>query len=557
MQTPFPAPIPGTLARVRDLFLDFVDAATSDACEAADAATRELLAKARASLRGLDDDALMLIAAGAREPALADEAIRLSAAIARLEPQRAAAWFAAGLALQFANRHAEAVQPYRHALAIKRTFPNLRNNLAGALTQINIDINSGEILTLLEESVTTDPNDANAWINLARVLSTDTEFTRPLEAGRRALALAPHSALAANNYAMACREAQQWEEAERAARSACQYAPNDASMRLNLSMIQLLRGNYAEGWLGHEVRWQGASELASGRPVFPKPEWRGEPLAGRTLLVWGEQGMGDLLQFCRYVPMLAEHVHREGGRLVWNSFPQMGALLSRSLGEHCDLYCTGGPVEALPPYDCEVSLLSLPLIFGTRDDTIPGPARYLAPEPAAAARWRERLAGERRLKVGLAWTGSLTHKRNPFRRVGLERVTTHLAGHLAEVAFYSLQPGAGAEVEAARAAGFEIADFSAEWRTFDDTAAFVDALDLVISVCTSSAHLAGALGQRTWALLDVNPHWVWQLERRDSPWYPHTTLYRQKRFREWGPVLDDVSADLAKLAGEHRAKQTR
>ncbi|MCG5075902.1 hypothetical protein [Paraburkholderia tagetis] len=552
--------LPGTLARVRDLFLDFVDAATGDATETTEAAARELLAKARASLHGLDDDALMLIAAGAREPALASEAIRLSAAIARLEPQRAAAWFAAGLALQFANRHAEAVQPYRHALAIKRTFPNLRNNLAGALTQINIDINSREILALLEESVAAEPNDANAWINLGRVLPTDTDIARPLEASRRALALAPHSALAANNYAMACREAQQWDEAERAARSACQYAPNDASMRLNLSMIQLLRGNFAEGWPGHEVRWQGASELAAGRPSFPKPEWRGEPLAGRTLLVWGEQGMGDLLQFCRYVPMLAERVHREGGRLVWNSFPQMGALLSRSLGSHCDLYCAGGGVEALPSYDCEVSLLSLPLIFGTREDTIPRPTRYLAPEPAAAARWRDRLAGERRLKVGLAWTGSLTHKRNPFRRVGLERFVKHFAANFtgsADAAFYSLQPDAGAEVEAARAAGFEIADYSAEWRTFDDTAAFVDALDLVISVCTSSAHLAGALGQRTWVLLDVNPHWVWELERRDSPWYPHTTLYRQKRFREWEPVLDKVSADLAKLASEHRAKQTQ
>ncbi|MFX1685016.1 hypothetical protein [Paraburkholderia sp. A1RO-5L] len=557
--------LPGTLAHVRDLFLDFVDAATVEATEAStDGETevaRELLAKMRASLRGLDDDALMLIAASAREPALASEAIRLSAAIARLEPQRAAAWFAAGLALQFANRHAEALPPYRHALAIQRTFPSLRNNLASALLQVNIERNSREILALLEESVAANPEDINAWINLSRVLPTDTDIARPLAAGRRALALAPHSALAANNYAMACREAQQWDEAELAARNACQYAPNDASMRLNLSMIQLMRGNFAEGWHGHEVRWQGASELASGRPAFPKPEWRGEPLAGRTLLVWGEQGKGDLLQFCRYVPMLAERVHREGGRLVWNSFPEMGALLSRSLGGHCDLYCAGGPVATLPPYDCEVSLLSLPLIFGTREDTIPGPARYLAPDPAAAARWRERLAGERRLKVGLAWTGSLTHKRNPFRRIGLGHFATRFAANFAaalpEVAFYSLQPGAGAEIEAVRKAGFEIADFSAEWRTFEDTAAFVDSLDLVISVCTSSAHLAGALGRRTWVLLDVNPHWVWGLERRDSPWYPHTTLYRQKRFREWEPVLDEVSADLAKLAGEHRAKQAR
>lgn len=536
------SPLPDSLQPARSLFLDFVDVASGGITGAS---ARALLEKARASLRGLDDDSLMLLAARAKDASLAEEAVRLTAAIARLEPKRAAGWFAAGLALQFANRHADAVRPYRHALAICRTFANLRNNLATALIQINFD--SSEILALLEETVASEPDNVSAWINLGHLLPVDTDPARPLEASRRALALAPHSPLALNNYAMACKEAQLWDEAECAARTACQYAPNDASIRLNLSMTQLLRGNFAQGWADHELRWQGASELATGRPVFARPEWRGEPLAGRTLLVWGEQGMGDLLQFCRYVPMLAERVHRDGGRLVWNSFPHMGALLSRSVGTQCDLYCTGGQVENLPPYDYEVSLLSLPLIFGTEEATIPGPVGYLKPDPAAAARWRERLAHETRLKVGLAWTGSLTHKRNPFRRVELERFARHFGG-IEGVAFYSLQPGAQADVAAAREAGFEVTDFSAQWQTFDDTAAFVDSLDLVISVCTSSAHLAGALGKRAWVLLDVNPHWVWQLERRDSPWYPNTRLYRQKTFRQWEPVLGEMRADLAALA---------
>ncbi|WP_321844261.1 hypothetical protein [Paraburkholderia bannensis] len=533
--------------QTRALFLDFVDAACGDM-----SSLNAVVNATRTTLSELDDDALMITAARAGQPEYAQEAVRLCAAVARLSPQRVAAWFAAGLALQLANRHADAVAPYRHALAIDRTFPNLRNNLATALIQVNS--NADEVAALLAECVEANPDDANAWINLSRLRATETDITRPVEASRRAVALAPHSSHALNNYAMACKEAQQWDEAERAASAACQYAPNDASVRVNLSMTRLVRGKFAQGWADHELRWQGSSELATGRPVFPRPEWRGEPLAGRTLLVWGEQGMGDLLQFSRYIPMLAERVHREGGKLVWNSFPQMGALLARSMHGHYDLYTAGGPVEALPPFDCEISLVSLPCLFGTAEETIPGPLRYLSADAAAAAHWRERLSGETRLKVGLTWTGSLTHKRNPFRRVGLERLAQHFGG-IDNVAFYSLQPGAQADIDAARNAGFEVIDYTGEWKDFDDTAAFIDALDLVISVCTSAAHLAGALGQRAWVLLDVNPHWVWLLDRRDSPWYPNTTLYRQKHFRQWDPVLEEMGADLARLAAAHRAKQ--
>lgn len=543
-----PNDLRSALPSIWQVLLDYLDAASRPA---SDAAARALLDRAAAALRALDDDALIQTVTLGRDAGMLDDAIRIVSAVARLAPERAGPHFATGLALQLADRHTEAVEPYRRAMAIAPSFPNLRNNLAAALISVNCC--SYEVTRLLEDAVTENPGDSRAWTNLARLSPTDTDLARATNAVAHALALTPHDPLALNNYAVLQKEAQNWDEAERAARSACQYAPNDPLSRFNLAVIQLVRGNFAEGWPAHEVRWQGSRELKSGRPVFARPQWNGEPIAGRTLLLWGEQGMGDLLQFCRYVPILAERVHREGGRLVWNSFSQMGALLERSLGGHCDGYSAGGPIESLPPHDCEVSLLSLPLLFGTRGDTIPGPVRYLASDPAAAARWRERLSGESRLKVGLAWTGTRTHQRNPYRCVDPQRCAGHFAALCCDVAFYSLQPGADDDVAAMRAAGLDIADFSAEWRTFDDTAAFVDALDLVISVCTSTAHLAGALGQRTWVMLDVNPHWVWQLGRRDSPWYPHTTLYRQKQFRQWEPVLEEVAADLAALARSRRA----
>jgi ADP-heptose:LPS heptosyltransferase len=191
------------------------------------------------------------------------------------------------------------------------------------------------------------------------------------------------------------------------------------------------------------------------------------------------------------------------------------------------------------------------LIFDTREETIPAAIPYLHAEAAASKSWRKRLAGETRLKVGLTWTGSLGHQRNPFRRVGWERYAEHFGG-MHSVAFYSLQPGAEADIAAARAAGLPMSDYTAEFANFDDTAAFVSALDLVITICTSVAHLSGALGQRTWVLLDVNPHWVWLLDRPDSPWYPSATLYRQPRFREWNPALEAVACDLSALAARQR-----
>ena len=225
----------------------------------------------------------------------------------------------------------------------------------------------------------------------------------------------------------------------------------------------------------------------------------------------------------------------------------MGELLGRSLAQHVDEFTLGGGVESLPKFDYEVSLISLPLLFDTREDTIPTNVPYLYADPMALNGWCKRLAKEKRLKVGLVWTGSHGHQRNPYRRVGLERYVDYFR-EPDDVAFYSLQPGAGADVAAARTAGLDIAEHTSEFKTFDDTAAYIGALDLVITVCTLVAHLSGAIGQRTWVLLDLNPHWVWLLDRRDSPWYPTASLYRQPQFGQWEPVFDEATRDLAALA---------
>jgi Flp pilus assembly protein TadD len=503
-----------------------------------------------AQLHSLDDASVTSLIATLLEQHRHNDAIELAAIIAQLDPHRALAHFRVGYAQQIGGRHGEAIASYRRALAIDPTLPQLRNNLAGALALTGGDLN--EQLVLLENAVHDDPGNSDAWINLTQASRVNLDLPRALQAGARAVQCAPHSPLAHNNYALALREAQRWEDAEQAARAACALTPSDAAMRSNLSMLQLMRGDYVNGWQTHEARWDGSRELGGNRPAMPAPTWQGESLAGKTLLVWGEQGMGDVLQFSRYIPLLAARVHREGGRLVWNSFPEIGALLARSLGGHADSYSAGGGVDALPPFDYEIPLLSLPLIFGTREATIPAQIPYLHADITASRFWQKRLSGETRLKVGLTWTGSAGHQRNPFRRVGWERYAEHFGG-MQNVAFYSLQPGAEADVAAARAAGLPMSDYTAEFASFDDTAAFVSALDLVITVCTSVAHLSGALGQCTWVLLDVNPHWVWLLDRPDSPWYPGATLYRQPQFGDWDPALAAVARDLSALAARHRA----
>lgn len=450
----------------------------------------------------------------------------------------------AGFVHHDAGRLTDAVGFYRRALALAPDFPGLRNRLGATLILLEQD--REEALALLDAATVAEPNDPNPWINLTTQRLKNLDLVGALAAGARAVELAPTSAMAAGNYSLALKDAGRWEEADALAARAAAIDPRDLKYRFGKGILDLVQGRYDAGWPAFEVRWDGSGELSGKRPVLPGPTWRGEPLAGKTLLVWGEQGMGDVLQFCRYVPLLADYVHARGGALVWNTFPQMGGLLFRTLGQRPDI-CVQGGLPSLPPFDYEFSMLSIPHLLSTREDAVPGPAPYLRADPRAAARWKNWFGRDPRLKVGLAWTGSATHQRNPFRAVGLARMAAAFGG-VREAAFYSLQQGAGADIAAARAQGFDVVDHTAEFSTFDDTAAFVDGLDVVITVCTSIAHLSGALGKPTWILLDRNPHWVWGLERTDSPWYPAATLYRQTRFADWSGPLKAVTRDLRGLA---------
>ncbi|WP_157636425.1 tetratricopeptide repeat protein [Burkholderia ubonensis] len=465
-------------------------------------------------------------------------------------PQNSEAWFWLGYAQQVTRQFGPARVSYEHCARLNPNRPMLANNIA-ALCLEQDDV--AHARHLLEQVVAHDPANAMAWTNYATALRKQGELVAAQIAVERALAIEPDYPVALQAQVNVLKEMQAWDLAYALAQRAYELAPGDANA-WNLAMLQLMRGDYENGWRHHEARWQGSRELREHRHELPMPLWEGQSLKGKTLVVWGEQGHGDVLQFVRFVPLLAERVKRDGGTLVYCTYPGLQSLLRRSLtGIVVPVVATGDP-STHPAGDWHVPLASLPMRLGVRLKDLPMRQRYLTADAGGVEAWRERLVGSRGIKVGLVWSGSRTHQRNPMRSVNAVAYARAFSA-LKGVAFFSLQVAADADVQAMRNAGLQIADHTAEFATFDNTAAYLQNLDLVITVCTSVAHLAGGLGVPTWLLLDVNPHWTWMTGREDSPWYPSVKLYRQPAYGQWGPVLTRVAADLTNLI--KRCQSTR
>jgi hypothetical protein len=291
--------------------------------------------------------------------------------------------------------------------------------------------------------------------------------------------------------------------------------------------------------------------------MIDQPAWRGgETLAGRTILLRGEQGLGDVLQFCRYAPL----VKALGARVILEVEPP----LVRIMGSLPGVDAVVSALDPLPPFDVHCPLMSLPLAFGTTLSTIPAQVPYLFAEPEKAAAWRERLdrqsGGRRRLRVGLVWSGGRRPDQPALRNASDRRnIPLELLAPLKRVdaQFHSLQKGALAERALADLVargwdGPQIVDHADQLRDLSDTAALMQNLDLVVSVCTSTAHLAGALGKPVFVLLRFGACWRWLLERSDSPWHPTARLFRQAAPDDWGPVAQALAAAVEEAAAKSR-----
>ena len=401
-----------------------------------------------------------------------------------------------------------------------------------------------EALVILHRATQLRPDDADAHVNLGTAATNLEHLDVGASCFRTALAIDPTIAGAHLNLGNIHRRQGRLDEAIAAQRRAIAIEPEMAGAHTNLAMALLARGDWAEGWQEYEWRWRLWRRLAPFQ--FAVPQWGGEPGAGRTLLVHPEQGFGDTLQFCRFVPGAAAR----DLRVVLEVQPEL-VRIARSLAGTATVIAAG---EVRPPFDLHCPMLSLPLALGVTPETVPD-APYLHPDPDDVARWAARLAATGAaapdatgLRAGLIWAGN-SHTNDP-RNAALDRRRSIDPALLAPllaipgVTFVSLQKGRGPAPFAA------LVDPMDQVRDFADTAALLANLDLLVSVDSSVAHLAGAMGKPVLMMDRSDPCWRWFPGGAETPWYPNHRIHRQSAPGDWGTVVAAVVRDVAALAAE-------
>jgi len=487
----------------------------------------------------INADLCQEVADGLLNHGSAAEAETFYRAALALAPERPDSWANLGLAVLKEGRADEAVQCERQALRLDPENVEALNNLGIALHALNA---LPEAENHFRGALRLAPEHANAMLNLGVIRQS---LGHPEEAEalyRRALALGTDAPRACNNLALALAELDRLEEAEAACRDALAANPDYPEAGVNLAMILLMRGKMAEAWPYYEARWRVPPLLEAQQ--FPDKRWTGaKPVEGKTILLVAEQGFGDTLQFCRYAPMVA----KLGARVILAVPPELSRLMLSLKG--VDQVVSRD--DAMPAFDLLCPLMSLPLAFGTMEETIPWRVPYLEADPDAIEHWEKiippgipRAAGG--LVIGLVWAGARRqhqpHTLAIDRRRSMTLADMAPLGAVADCVFVSLQLGPPAKQAAA--APFPLIDVTDRLTDFADTAALIEALDLVITVDTAVAHLAGALGKPVWLLNRLDTCWRWPRDRADSQWYPTMRLFRQTAAGDWADVIRRVVAAL-------------
>jgi len=449
-----------------------------------------------------------------------------------MKPNHAEAHHARGFALKKLGRFEEALASYDRAVAIKPGFAEAHVNRGVTLQEMK---QLDAALASYEQAIAVKPDFAMAHINRGNVLWNLQKIEAAIGSYDRGLEFMPDNKEALNSRGVALYALKQLDAAIASYRRALAVDPSFASGHWNLSNALLLKGDFENGWKHFEWRWKSIGATHRQRQNISQPLWSGgEPLAGKTILLHAEQGLGDTLQFCRYAKCVADL----GARVILEVYPSLHNVLQGLEGVSVLL---SGKAE-LPAFDYQCPLMSLPLAFKTDLNNIPRSASYIHSDKQLTQHWRQKLGRKSKPRVGLVWSGSLKHKGDGQRSIALGEMLKLLS---ADFEFLSLQKEVRKSDAAVLRMHPEIRDFGAELHDFADTAAICELMDLVISVDTSVAHLAGAMGKPVWILLPFVPDWRWLLDRDDTPWYPGARLYRQARPGDWAGVLSRVGKDLA------------
>ena len=439
-----------------------------------------------------------------------------------------------GTTLNELKRFDEAIAHFDKVLSLKPDFAEGWSNKGIALNGLK---RYDDAISHYDKALSFKPDYAEGWSNKGVTLHELKRYDEAIAHYDKALSLKPDYAVGWSNKGFALNELKRFDEAIDYYDKALSLKPDDHEASWNKSLTLLLQGDFENGFPLYESRWYSEKISAIvGKRFFDKPLWLGvESLQGKTILLYGEQGLGDFIQFARYAKLVADL-----GAKVILEVPQPLAGLMKDLEGVSELVIKG---QELPFFDYQCPLLSLPLAFNTNISSIPAHIPYLASSAHQVGEWSIKLGEKRNKRVGLVWSSMSSFKQDSKRSLLLADFIRALP--LENFEYVCLQK----ELKECDKEFFRsyqnIRFFGDELRDFSDTAALIENLDLVISTCTSVPHLSAALGKETWVLLSYVPDWRWLLDRDDSPWYPAMKLYRQTSIGDWNSVLDRVKSDLS------------
>jgi Flp pilus assembly protein TadD len=467
-----------------------------------------------------------------------EDAIKAMKRCVQLMPNYPDGYLNLGSALFQTGKLDEAIIAYKKALEQNPRHFDAANGLARIYKKQN---NMEECIAAYKLCTEIRPQAPENWLNLGWALGRVQRFDDAAEAYRKATELKPDYSDGFSGLSYSLQNAGRLDEAIVAASKAVELEPHRPVLHGNLGMLLLLKGNFEEGWPEYEWRCQTREwSRDPARERFNHPRWDGSELGGKRILLHPEQGFGDTIHFVRYASLIAQR----GGKVIVECYPPLDRLLKTVPGVEQVVVC-GTP---LPEFDVQSSMMTLPLIFNTRLETIPANIPYISAAPEDVEKWRARFAQAQKkgLKVGLAWAGQPKHENDKERSIPLMDLAPLASAP--GVHFYSLQKEFGGDQAQNPPPGMRLIDWTEDIHDFADTAAMMMSLDLIITVDTAIAHLAGALGRPTWVMVPSSPDWRWMTGRSDTPWYPTLRLFRKPGLRQWAPTVQQISRELVELA---------